>query len=86
MRYPVHTASANTYRGKLPVQQAGLSVSRPGVMITAFGANPDGEGTLLRVWEQAGDSGKLIVELPNETKATKATPVNLRGEKIGDSL
>ena len=86
MRYPVHTASANTQRGKLPVQQRGLSVSRPGVMITAFGSNPDGVGTLLRVWEQAGVSGKLIVELPEGNKMTKATPVNLRGEKIGDSL
>jgi alpha-mannosidase len=86
MRYPVHTASANTYRGKLPVQQRGLSVSRPGVMVTAFGANPDGEGTLLRVWEQAGVSGKLSVELPAENKATMAIPVNLRGEKIGEGI
>ena len=86
MRYPVHTGSANTYRGKLPVQQRGLSVSRPGVMVTAFGTNPDGEGTLLRVWEQAGVSGELIVELPPENKATMATPVNLRGEKIGEGI
>ncbi|MCP4313663.1 MAG: hypothetical protein GY790_20610 [Bacteroidetes bacterium] len=86
MRYPVHTASANTYRGKLPVQQRGLSVSRPGVMVTAFGANPDGEGTLLRVWEQAGVSGKLTVELPAENKVTLAIPVNLRGEKIGEGI
>ena len=86
MRYPVQTGSANTYRGKLPVQQRGLSVSRPGVMVTAFGTNPDGEGTLLRVWEQAGVSGELIVELPSENKATMATPVNLRGEKIGEGI
>ncbi|MCF7958478.1 MAG: hypothetical protein K9M57_08535 [Phycisphaerae bacterium] len=86
MRYPVQTASVNTDRGKLPTQQTGLSVSRPGVLVTAFGENPDGAGTLLRVWEQAGTSGKLTVELPKGTKATKATPVNLRGEKIGDIM
>ncbi len=86
MRYPVQTGSANTRRGKLPTQQTGLSVSRPGVLVTAFGANPDGEGTLLRVWEQAGVSGKLTVELPKGIRAARATPVNLRGEKMGESI
>jgi hypothetical protein len=86
MRYPVQTASANARRGKLPTQQTGLSVSRPGVMVTAYGANPDGEGTLLRVWEQTGVSGKLTIELPKGSKATKAKPVNLRGEKIGKDI
>jgi hypothetical protein len=55
-------------------------------MVTAFGANPDGEGTLLRVWEQAGVSGELIIELPNKNIATKATRVNLRGERIGREI
>jgi len=86
MRYPVQTASANARRGKLPTEQTGLSVSRTGVMVTAFGANPDGDGTLLRVWEQAGVSGKITVELPKGNKATKALPINLRGEKIGESI
>ena len=86
MRYPVQTGSANTRRGNLPAQQTGLSVSRPGVLVTAFGANPDGEGTLLRVWEQAGVSGKLTVELPKGSKLTRAMPVNLRGEKIGEII
>ena len=70
----------------MPVEQKGLSVSRPGVMITAFGANPDGEGTVLRVWEQTGVSGELTVELPEENTFTEAIPVNLRGEIIGKSL
>ena len=86
MRYPVQTASVNAPGGNLPVQQKGLSVSRPGVLITAFGANPDGEGTLLRVWEQTGVSGELTLELPKENKMNRAIPVNLRGEKIGKSL
>jgi alpha-mannosidase len=83
MRYPVQTVSVDAPAGKLPSEQTGLSVSRPGVLITAFGANPDGEGTLLRLWEQAGVSGRLTVKLPKGMKAAKVTLVNLRGEKIG---
>jgi alpha-mannosidase len=86
MRYPVQTASVNTRRGNLPPQQEGLSVSRPGVMITAFGPNPDGEGTLLRVWEQAGNSGELTVKLVEGMNYKTATPVNLRGEKTGKGI
>ncbi|MCF7954328.1 MAG: hypothetical protein K9M75_00865, partial [Phycisphaerae bacterium] len=86
MRYPVQTASVNTGRGKLPTQQEGLSVSQPGVMVTAFGANPDGEGTLLRVWEQAGTAGNVTVKLPEGMKLKNATPVNLRGEKTGNNI
>lgn len=67
--------------GRIPAEQSGLSVSRPGVLITAFGANPDGHGTLLRVWEQAGVSGELTVTIPGQF--TSATPVNLRGEPAG---
>ena len=86
MRYPVQTASVDRPAGKLPVEQAGLSVSRPGVLVTAFGANPDGEGTLLRVWEQAGVSGELTVELPGRMNPATATPVNLRGEVTGEAV
>jgi hypothetical protein len=87
MRYPVHTISVHAPTpGKLPLEQRGISISRPGVMLTAFGANPDGEGTLLRLWEQTGVSGKLTLELPEGNELTRATPVNLRGEKTGKSM
>ncbi|MEW6203154.1 MAG: hypothetical protein AB1546_14340 [bacterium] len=49
--------------------------------MTAFGRNPDGQGTLFRVWEQAGTSGELTVTLPGKFKT--ATPVNLRGMNMG---
>lgn len=84
MRYPVQTATADGPAGKLPATQPGLTVSRPGALVTAFGQNPDGEGILLRVWEQAGVSADLIVTIPG--KFTTATPVNLRGEKSGEPL
>jgi len=50
-------------------------------MVTAFGKNPDGPGTVLRVWEQGGVSGELAVTLPGTFRT--ATPVSLRGEMIG---
>jgi hypothetical protein len=59
----------------------GLTLSRKGITVTAFGPNPDGDGTLLRVWELAGGSGDLTVALPASARFTSATPVTLRGEK-----
>lgn len=78
-------AVAASGRGKiLPGQQTGTSVSRKGVLVTAFGEDPDGnKGTLLRLWEQAGNSGYVTVTLPKGSNYTKATPVNLRGETAG---
>ena len=73
----------------LPTSQAGVTVSRPGVFVTAFGQNPDGEGTLLRLWEQAGTAGELIVTLGAPSACSvfsTVTPVNLRGEKTGEPL
>ena len=80
-RHPRLAAVSAGPAGRLPATQAGLSVSRPGVLVTAFGENPDGRGTLLRLWEQAGVTGKLAVTLPGNFKT--ATPVNLRGEQTG---
>ena len=83
---PLLAAVADGPAGKLPTTQAGLSVSRPGVLVTAFGGNSDGPGTLLRVWEQSGASGELTVTLPAGAKFAIATPVNLRGEPTGQPL
>jgi alpha-mannosidase len=85
-RLPLLGALADGPAGKLPPSQAGLSLSRTGVLVTAYGANPDGPGTLLRVWEQAGAAGDLTVTLPAGAHFTTARPVNLRGEKVGDPI
>ena len=69
---------------KLPETRTGLTVSRKGVLLTAFGQNPDGPGTLLRVWEQTGVTADVAITLPGTF--TSATPVNLRGEKLGEAL
>ena len=64
----------------------GVTVSRKGVRVTAFCPNPDGAGTVLRVWEQAGKGGAITVTLPKGMKATSAQPVNLRGESTGEPI
>jgi hypothetical protein len=85
-RLPLLTAAADGPAGKLPSAQAGLCLSRTGVLVTAFGQNPDGPGTLLRLWEQAGASGDCTVALPAAMNATSAQPVNLRGQPVGDPV
>lgn len=81
---PVGVASGPS--GQLPVESSGLSLSRKGVLLTAFSPNPNGTGTLLRVWEQAGVTGELVVAFPAGLKFTTATPVNLRGEECGEPI
>ena len=86
-RMPLLAAKATGNKGMLPKSRRGLSLSRKGVLVTAFGKDPYGEeGTLLRVWEQAGKSGKITVTLPKGIKVSKATAVNLRGESTGKTI
>jgi hypothetical protein len=86
-RYPLLAAAADTTTippHPLPPTREGLSVSRRGVLVTAFGADPDSKNkTILRLWELAGVSGKVTVKLPKGMKVSKMTPVNLRGEPTG---
>ena len=73
-----------------PAAQAGTAAvgaaPRRGLLLTAFGRNPYGEGTLLRLWDQAGDSGPCTVQLPSGMKARTAQQCNLRGEITGPPL
>lgn len=81
---PLQTTRVEKHAGNLPAAKSGVSVSRKGVLVTAFGEDPNGEeGTLLRVWEVAGQSGQLTVSLPEGMQATVAEPINLRGERLG---
>ncbi|MDR6804491.1 hypothetical protein J2Y45_001759 [Dyadobacter sp. BE34] len=85
-RLPLLTGAADGPKGSLPARREGLAVSRKGTLVTAFGDNPDGAGTVLRLWEQAGEAGDITVSFPEKSKFTKATPVNLRGEVAGKSV
>lgn len=85
-RSPLLSALVNGHGGNLPKAAAGVQLSRKGITVTAFGRNPDGDGTVLRLWEQAGVSGDIKVTLPKGIKVSRATPVDLRGEQKGESI
>jgi hypothetical protein len=61
-------------------------VSRPGVLVTALKEKSKGKVTFLRVWEFAGESGKLTVQLPSGSLARIARPVDLRGDSLGPPI
>jgi hypothetical protein len=83
-RLPLMATISEGKGTKLPSEKSGVEVSQKGVLVTAFGKNPDGEGTILRLWEQAGNSGKCSITLPEQKSFKTAQCCNLRGEKIGD--
>ncbi|MHB8970562.1 MAG: hypothetical protein ACYC3X_08115 [Pirellulaceae bacterium] len=83
---PLLAAVAEGKGGELPVERTGLRVSRPGILVTAFGTNPDGGGTLLRLWEMGGRSGSCQVTLPEGIQATSLQPVDLRGRPVGETI
>ncbi len=82
-REPLEAAYSDGPRGTLPLTKAGLTLSRPGVLVTLFGPDPYSDRTLVRVWELAGQAGPLTVTLPGDFPAAHALPVNLRGEPAG---
>jgi alpha-mannosidase len=85
-RLPLLAGVADGPAGKLPPTQAGLTISRSGVLVTAFGQNPDGPGTLLRLWEQAGVSADCAVAFPPAMKVESVQPVDLRGQPLGQAI
>ena len=70
-------------KGKSPLMQDGISLNRKGILVTAF--KKEGEGKLLRLWEQAGNSGLCEVSLLKDSDHKKAYPCNLRGEIIDEN-
>jgi hypothetical protein len=57
--------------------------SSRGPLLTAFGPNPYGAGTLLRFWEQVGAGGVFAVRLPRGMNVATAQPCDLRGQPTG---
>jgi hypothetical protein len=85
-RCPLQTALVDGPAGTLPLAQAGIELSRKGVLVTALGPNPDGDGLLLRLWEQAGEDGACRVRLPKSLGAAAAQPCDLRGRPQGEPV
>jgi hypothetical protein len=85
-RHPLLAVASTGEAGRgrvVPSMQPGLQVSRQGVVVTAFGENPDGAGVLLRLWEHEGRAGKAMVQLPAGLAVNSAQPVDLRGTPVG---
>jgi hypothetical protein len=85
-RYPLLAALADGPAGTLLPTRRGLELSRKGIQVTAYGTNPDGPGTVLRLWELAGKSGTVRVRLTDGTNIKQAQPVDLRGRPIGKPI
>lgn len=85
-RVPAEAVYCSAPAGRLPASQAGLELSPRGVLLTAFGANPDGDGLVLRLWEQAGRNTDCRIRLPSGLRSESARRCNLRGEFTGDAL
>lgn len=84
-RVPLMAVYTEGKGGSLPLSSGGIQLSRKGVLVTAFGANTDGEGELLRVWEQSGDAGECVITLPG-SGYRMAQYCNLRGERQGKAF
>ncbi|MGQ9651041.1 MAG: DUF5054 domain-containing protein [Phycisphaerae bacterium] len=85
-RVPCQAILVNGKAGRLPLTRAGLTLSRGGVLVTAFGQNPDGDGLLLRLWEQIGSDQPCRVQLPDGLRPTSVRPCDLRGRALGEAI
>jgi alpha-mannosidase len=85
-RYPLLAATDEGPAGTLPTTRRGLELSRKGILVTAYGRNPDGPGTVLRLWELAGKTATVKVRLPEGTSAKQVELVDLRGRPISKPL
>ncbi len=79
-RVPIKGVFYEGTKGELPATAGGISLSRKGILLTAFKINPDRDNMLLRLWEQAGKGGLCEVSLPEGSEFTRAYPCNLRDE------
>ena len=81
-RVPLKSVYYEGPGGGSPLMQEGISLSRKGILLTAF--KEEGEGKLLRFWEQAGNSGPCTASLFKDSNYEKAYLCNLRGEIIDE--
>lgn len=85
-RNPLMVGYTGGDAGNQTSSSKGISVSEKGILVTFFGKNRDGEGDVIRLWEQNGKAGACTVSLPLNSKYKLAQPCNLRGEKIGKEI
>lgn len=86
LKNPLMVAHVSAPAGNMPVAAEGIRLSEKGVLVTYFGQNNTDDRILLRLWEQAGNSGNCTVKLPESVHVSSVQPVNLRGEKQGNPI
>jgi alpha-mannosidase len=84
-RVPLYATQFDGTQGIFPLTRQGITLSRKGVLVTAYGKNRDGDCTILRLWEQSGNEGECVITLPAGSSFRKAVRCNLRGEVTGES-
>ena len=85
-RVPLEAAMVDAPVGPLPISQGGIKVSHANVRLSALVKNHNGEGILLRLWEQGGNNTTFMLEFPKAMKVTSLQPCNLRGEPWGQTI
>ncbi|WP_140939131.1 glycoside hydrolase family 38 N-terminal domain-containing protein [Sphingobacterium lumbrici] len=86
IRNPLMAGYTGGAAGNQANSSKGVSVSEKGVLVTFFGKNRDGEGDLIRLWEQNGKASLCTVTLPAGNTYKSVQPCNLRGEKTGEAI
>ena len=82
-RVPLYGVHYDGSAGNLPLNDHGIKLSLKGTLMTSFGKNRDGEGTILRLWESSGKEGSCTITFPKGSKYNRASECNLRGEITG---
>lgn len=85
-RLPLLTGTADGKAGKLSIIKTGVALSRKSILIKAYGENPDGGGAIIRLWKQAGISGKCIVNLGTGKTVKAVIPIDHRGNIKGKRI
>ncbi len=85
-RSPLKGVIGIGYAGDLPSTASWIKTSMKGVQLSSFYKNPEGEGYILRLWEQSGESGNCTVEMNLAHPFTRAIPVNLREQFPGSKI
>lgn len=86
MTVAVRTADMEAPKAAIPAQANGVALSRKGILCTAFYASAQQGGTVMRLWEIAGNDGPCTITLPAGMKATTAQPTDLRGVPVGEAI
>jgi alpha-mannosidase len=85
-RMPLVAIAAAGGGGDLPAHASGLELSREDVFLTAFGRNPFGEDTILRLWEQSGKDGSVDIVFPPALAPSALQPCDLYSRPNGDAI